>query len=166
MTYELRKMRQISSFIGKLTRELWANFPLYGSCCSSILIDLLHLMKVYSIHSTLHIKTHFIFTRSVGTLKQTVKKSNIRIFPYYLKKNGKYLSTLKFSLLVRYKGTKFLSLWPNSRMFPALLYPKVKARKISAKFAHPDVCFWKNLQRLEAISIIIAKLNPFSYWKC
>ena len=30
---------------------------------------------------------------------------------------------------------------PNSRIFPALLYPKVKARKISAKFADPDVYF-------------------------
>ena len=29
---------------------------------------------------------------------------------------------------------------PDSRIFLASLYPKVKARKISAKFDNPDVC--------------------------
>ena len=37
----------------------------------------------------------------------------------------------------------YLNDYPDSRMLSALLYPKVKPRKISEKFANPDVCFWK-----------------------
>ena len=40
-------------------------------------------------------------------------------------------------------GDKKYAQKPDNRMFPASLYPKFKAWKISAKFADPDVYYRK-----------------------
>ena len=55
---------------------------------------------------------------------------------------------------------------PDSRMFPAWLYPKFKAQKISANFADPDVCFRRISAEIEGYFhnlLIMAKISPFSY---
>ena len=82
----------------------------------------------------MNLSVNFLLADKVGLL--LLFPIDFKLWIY--KENGHYI------YFVSQECTEILARQQN---VSSVLYPNVKARKISAKFADPDVCFWKKFCR-------------------